>query len=193
MEPIPTDWLSTLDSDSQVIKWRCNSEFVQTDISAQLGFISRLTPKAFERMLGDSQHMPQSFAHWWCYARLSRRNGDAPKPKYPVITKWKSILRKYHSKMLKGRITDFTVISVLKTWLEQLYIDSLLFQDDDVRWNVPRLYVDVVLYNSPKKNMSTRSETCSFIQELGHKIFKERGFKEGEQYWSDVCKQYNMY
>lgn len=192
MEAIPSDWLDTLDSDSQVIKWRSDSGFDQQDIAEQLGFIYRVTPEAFGRMIGDAEHMPQSFAHWWCYARLSRRNGGPSIPKYPLITKWSALLAKYHSKLLKGHVTDFTVISVLKTWLEQLYVDSLLFQDDGQRWNVPRLYGDIVLSNSRLKNMSTRSETCSFIQKLGYGIFKERGFKEGEQYWSNVCERYNV-
>lgn len=192
MEPIPTNWLETLDSDLHVVKWRSSSEFDLIDIEGQLGFISRLTPEAFERMIGSDTSMPQSYPHWWCYLRLSRATTGEESPKYPLISKWKQLLTRHHSKMLKGPPTDFTVISVLKTWLEQLYVDTLLFRDETVRWNVPRLYGDVVLCNGAADSGS-RSATVLFIQKLGVEIFKERGFKEGQEYWSEICKQYTMH
>lgn len=192
MEPIPTNWLETLDSDLHVVKWRSSSKFDLIEIEGQLRFISLLTPEAFERVIGTDTSMPQSYPHWWCYARLSRATSGEESPKYPLISKWKQLLTRHHSKMLRGPLTDFTVISVLKTWLEQLYVDTVLFHDESVRWNVPRLYGDVVLCNG-KADPGSRSATVLFIQKLGVEIFKERGFKEGQEYWSEICKQYTMH
>jgi len=189
LKTIPESWLDTLENDEDVIAWRSSVDFPNS-LTEMLFFIHRHSPRSLERMVGSPEGMPQSFAHWWCYMRVARQE-QLPAPVYKTIEHWKKYIGKYHAKILIGAPTDVSVITVFITWLDQLTSDQILFQDENVRWFVPRKYGDLILCNYKGGSPASRRDTAEFIKAQGHLIFKERGFKEGEQYWTEMCKKYS--
>lgn len=189
LEEIPENWLDTLE-DEDVIQWRSNVDFPNS-LKDMIYFIETHFPATFKRMVGEPSGMPQSFPHWWCYMRISRQKRQ-DFPYYPVLERWKKIIGQHHTKLLKGDVTALSVITVFITWLDQLMSDQILFQDEKVRWFVPRKYGNLILCNHYDQKPASRRETVDFIKGEGLRIFKERGFKEGASYWLELSKKYTF-
>lgn len=202
LSDIPRSWLDTLDKDKDVILWRSDHNFPSPDqerknVVEMLSYIKRHWPKTLSMMMPteDVTDIPQSFPHWWCnmrfYDNVSQKN-----PKYQNLSNWKAQIKDHHygnDKIVKPvEFTDMTVITVFITWLQQLYMDMVLFtHSEKTRKNVPRLYGRSILYNNGDSEVS-RSQTLRFLKAEGLKIFKERGFQEGATYWLDLCQKYTF-
>jgi len=181
-------WMETLTDNKFVCLWIKTPKFPNT-IPLMLSFISRTTPTVLDIMVGSDQDLPQSYAHWWCYTKFQPPPKTAM-PHYPVIERCKDNIRQHHPNLITGNLTDVMVITVLMTWLDQLFIDVVLFKYEKERNNIPRLYNGQVRSDGPSN--SSRHATVAYIIEQGYAIFKERGFKEGFYLWTNICQRYKF-
>lgn len=199
MDNVPSNWKKTLDEDDDVRSWIGHRDFPNT-VQEMIPFISSKFYSSSLRMIEHENQIPQSFANWWCYVRAERirrrQSGDMTEenipPNYPRINRWKHIIREQHSELLNNpdMVSDMDVITVFMTWLDQLYTDIILFQSDERgRSTIPRLHNSRIVKGG---NATSRRETMSFIKKQGHGIFYERGFLEGQTFWKQICKKYNI-
>ena len=193
LEHVPENWLQTIEKDTMVKKWLQNTEhtFPTTDLSSMLSHVKRYYNKDFDRMVVFEGGIPQSFVHWWCRNLLSTIQSKQI-VQYPTLERCLSNIRQDHKHLYDiEHLTEVGVITVLKTWLSILYTDIVLYNNENTRKNVPRLYCGKVICASKGTPMS-RKETMEFIMKSGLEIFKERGFQQGEEYWLDLCKKYKI-
>ena len=188
LEHVPESWLETMEKDDMVKKWLQNTEhtFPTTDLRSMISYIKRHYNKDFDRIVVFGDGIPQSFAHWWCRCLLSTIHSTKI-DQYPILERCLTNIREDHEHFCDTEhLSEVGVISVLKTWLSILYTDIILYNNETPRKNIPRLYCGKVICLSKGTPMSRR-KTMSFIMDQGLEIFKERGFKEGEEYWIEIA------
>jgi len=199
-EVVPTYWKGLKETDDDVQAWTASPHFPDT-LPQMLQFIHTHHSKATDRMLDSS--LPQSFVHWWCNVRTTRRSVvkdtldgteenppqweiDIP-PRYPNLLRWHRIIAEHHQSLIPTELSDTDVITVFITWMGQLQTDIVLFDNEEGRATLPRLQEDTIKCGG---SHTTRRQTIDYIKKEGALIFKERGFKEGVQYWNTLCTKY---
>ena len=154
--------------------------------------------------------IPQSYLHWWCHTYFLIIN-DSKQDIYPVlgktlkynyISEWNKLERQEpETKQDDTSDSEIELIAIFELWLEILFLDITLYNDEKRRKKVPRLRKDneqIVWHNNAGKpyeysrEYATRLETLKFILRLGSKIFSERGYVEGVQYWDEICKKFSI-
>lgn len=192
-EDVPLKWIDTLENDKMVRKWTQKTDDVMPVDSPNniISYIKRHFGSDLNRIIVSESSIPQSFVHWWSRMFFDRLEGFTT-AQYPCILKWIKDIKRDHPTFYKSdTISEVGVISVLTTWMDILYTDMILYEDENTRSNVPRLYCGKILCKHREKPMS-RAQTLQFIMEEGHKIFEERGFNEGIEYWKALCNKYKI-
>lgn len=159
------NWLAS----EEMVTWLSDTDFPYTTIEQMLEYIRIKWPVAFENVVLLDNKMPQSYAHWWCHCRANYRKTKEAVPKY------------------RGGSTE--QISTYLTWLDMLAIDISILKDEIHHEGVPRLYGNEILFfkGDPTKRHSRRA-TVKFIVNQGNKVFEQRGFFEGLQWWKKQCQ-----
>jgi len=174
------NWLE----QEETFEWLSETDLPASNSHNMLRYIRVKWPEAFQKPAPVHGKMPQSFAHWWVYSRLSD-----PQPfKYPTIEYWSSI-----SSDWQGSGTGADIIAMFKTWLDMLFIDITSFEDENHREGVPRLYnisgqARIYCVKNAKQKRASRRLTAKYIVQQGMGIFQERGFTEGLEWWVQECK-----
>ena len=203
-EKVPDDWLDTLD-EPPVSNWFDNENYPM-DRSKEdiIKFLKQKKDPALGRFVTeDDDDLPQSFVHWWLYTRDARRiataNDEEPEdawPEYPTLEKWLPIVEEWKTKNAEDdEIDDVThadIFGTFKAWLDILFVDISVYDNEDQRDSVPRRLDDIVVWEDAAE-VRTRKETMDFIICEGLKIMKERGWTDGYDYWKKECKKYLVF
>lgn len=175
-----TNWFE----QEETFEWLSDTDLPASGSRNMLRYIRAKWPSAFQKQAPVADQMPQSFAHWWVYSRIS----DVVPFKYPTIEYWSSTASDW-----QGKGTGADIIAMFKTWFDLLLIDITSFEDEHHREGVPRLYnidgqAHIYYYKNVKKKRASRRLTVKYIVEQGMGIFQERGFTEGLEWWTKECK-----
>lgn len=209
-EKVPGDWLQTLDVPP-VSGWFDNENYPM-DRSKEdiIKFLKQKKDTALGRFVTENNNdLPQSYVHWWLYTRDARRtanangkdaNGKEPddaRPEYPTLEKWLPIVGKWKTQNAEDDVThaDVThadIFGTFKAWLDILFVDMTVYDNEDQRKGVPRRIDNTVMWE-PQARVLTRKETMDFIICEGLKIMKERGWTDGYDYWKRECKKYLVF
>jgi len=185
---VPERWFDTLE-ESPVVEWLDDEDFPFTTTKAMIRYLKGRRSAALKRLLVQENDIPQSFAHWWCHTRVSRRQGSEG-PMYAMIEKWLSVCAAWKN----ADTTPVDIIGTFKVWLDILFIDLSVYEDERQRPNVPRLYGQHIRWhhgiNTVVGPKTTRLDAVEFIMAQGLVLFQERGWKEGETYWKSECNKY---
>jgi hypothetical protein len=175
----PNDWFQT----PELKTWLADPQLPITSIPSMLNYIQVHFYKDDPCRIIDDGSLPQSYAHWWCYSRLSAMQNNMTWH-YPILERWKAIAEDY-----KGSNSNNDVFALLYNWLDMLSLDRLVLDNEEIRAGVPRLSGGRIVFDSVRATAS-RQETVTYLIEQGAAIFEERGWKEGLQYWNTDCKKY---
>jgi len=211
---VPDKWLDTLDKPP-VSAWLNNENYpMGTDHSKEdvLTFLKQKKDTTLRQFVtdneGDEDNLPQSFAHWWLYTRDGRRtnvrNGRAPdgaRPVYPTLEKWLIIvqrtLRDRDRVRLRDRVTHGDIFGTFTAWLDLLFVDMSVYDNENRRDGVPRRVQSGVVWESKRKvgthQVGTRKESMEFIVGEGLEIMLERGWTVGYDWWKKECKHYLVF
>lgn len=184
---MPSDWMDTLE-DEPVVTWLEDDDFPFSTSESMIQYLRRHYKKDVGTLIVSDAIMPQSFAHWWCRVRVTRRDGRTT-PDYPTLTKWLSIVYEWRGE----DTTPNDVFGTFKAWLDILFLDMTIYEDEAARHGVPRQIGDGVQWHGRRRNAKTRLETMRFIVNEGLEIFRERGWSDGYEYWNEECKKYNLF
>lgn len=182
-------WFETLE-DSPVRDWLDDDEFPFDTAENMIAYLSKHDVDALKRLLVDDSNIPQSFVHWWCHVRVARRDGPE-RPVYSCLESWLPVVARWK----KSDCQPTDVIGTFKVWMDLLFVDITVYDDENQRPNVPRLKNGAIHWRKrPKKTTleKTRKDTLQFIMDQGHEIFRERGWIEGQLYWKSQCKKYSV-
>lgn len=190
--------ISFLVETKNMKKWLDDIHFPYKDPTDMLTYLKNKDSTLFQNMIiqQDNGELPQSYAHWWCYQRIQRSNSG---PSYPVQNKWLNINREWNetnagaeTKTIDNPTTSGTSIFAMFTcWLDILYVDIVLYSDENRRENVPRLYASGIQWQPQgRETPKSRRETIQYILQQSNEIFLERGFTEGYTYWQKNTKKY---
>ncbi len=213
--------LKNIDFEGRWLYW---PELCEMSPARMISFLKNKEETAFIASkiivsFGDDK-IPQSYLHWWCHTYFLIINGfnQGVYPvlgealKYNYISHWNQLERqetsaeanvesKYPSESYHDESADSEIelIAILELWLEILFLDISLRDDEEMRKKVPRLKKngDQIVWHDrpdpkPPRKYATRLETLKFILRLGSKIFSERGYVEGVQYWDEICKKFSI-
>lgn len=194
LEAIPESWLDLLENNAMVQKWHretTNGTLPTDDVESLISYIKYHYEEDAHLMIGSEDGLPQSFVHWWSYICLGDDDSFST-PEYPALHHWHQNIGEHHSDLYPKKIlTDMGVIAVMMTLMDILFTDLVLFEKERPYSKIPRLYCgQVVCENSGRP--STRADTLQYIMDGGLAIFRERGFKGGEKYWTTICEQYKV-
>jgi len=192
LEAIPENWMDLLESDDTVKRWHRETDngTLPTDsVESLISYIEYYYKEDTHRMIGSSEGLPQSFVNWWCYICLG--DDSFSKPVYPAMKHWHGNIMEHHAELYNGDLTEIAVLTVMTTWLDLLFTDMILFENERPYSKIPRLYCGTVVCTK-KGCSSTRVDTMQYIMDGGRQIFRERGFKGGEKYWTTICEKYKM-
>jgi hypothetical protein len=196
LEPIPKNWIALLENDNMVQRWHRETEngTLPTETAQQtISYIQRHYNQDTHRMIGTQDGMPQCFVHWWSHMLIGQVS-DLYSFEYPVMKHWRDNIEKKHREFYSGELTDIGVITIMETWIDIIFTDMVLFEDEwgeSHRSKIPRLYCGEVVCVFEEKP-ATRAHTLEYIKAGGTAIFRERGFKEGEEYWKHICTKYTL-
>lgn len=196
LESIPDNWIDLLETDDMVKSWHRdtqNGTLPTTDVHKMISYLEKYYPEDCKRMVAEPNGLPQSFVYWWCHRLVDAAAGSAP-GKYPVLTHWTTNIAEDHKELCPSVLpNDVLVITVMTTWMDILFTDIILFDNEDIRSKIPRMYCNKRLRcGSQTVEPSSRRNTLKYIMQGGLSIFRERGFKEGEEYWKHLCKKYKI-
>ena len=142
---------------------------------------------ALSTMVISDDEMPQSYAHWWC---MSRQIFPQKLFRYPTLAKWDATQKEWWN----NEAEQGGVIAMFQSWLDLVGLDVRIFDDDGYRKGIPRLTRMNTIYipdeNREYDDGPTREDTIRFIVKEGEKIFKERGWTKGEEYWQSYTKHF---
>jgi hypothetical protein len=196
LEVIPDNWIDLLETDEMVKSWHRdtqNGTLPTADVQQTISYIERHYPEDCKRMIAKPDGLPQSFVCWWCHSLHSEIYGH--RPHYPALNHWLQNIKQDHKDLCdQTEMDEVLVITVLATWLDILFTDIILFDNEKIRSKIPRMYcnqqnnIRCGQWEAP----SSRRDTLNYIIQGGLSIFKERGFKEGEEYWKNLCKKYKI-
>jgi hypothetical protein len=204
-EKVPDNWLDTLDKPP-VSVWFDNENYPM-DRSKEdiIKFLKQKKDTALGRFVTeDVDDLPQSFVHWWLYTRDARRTANAngeelddARPEYPTLVKWLLIVQEWKTQnaeddVTKDDVTHADIFGTFKAWLDILFVDMTVYDNEDQRKGVPRRIDNTVMWESQAR-VRTRKETMDFIICEGLKIMKERGWTDGYDYWKRECKKYLVF
>lgn len=194
LEAIPEDWLDLLENNAMVQKWHRETEngtLPTDDVESLISYIEYYYKEDTYRMIGSSDGLPQSFVYWWSYICLGD-DVSFSNPEYPAMKHWRTNIREHHSDLYtSAELTEICVITVMMTLMDILFTDLVLFEKERPHSKIPRLYCGQVVC-SKNRCPSTRADTLQYIMDGGLAIFRERGFKGGEKYWTTICEQYKV-
>lgn len=162
------NWLAS----KEMTDWLGDVDFPYTTAQAMIRYIRVQWPTLSRNMVIMDGQLPQSYVYWWCHCRENYRQTRVATPTYQCFEKW----------------NNPDIVSTFLTWLDLLYIDITILNDEMHREGVPRLYGEHVLFvKSDPEKRRTRRETVQYIVTQGSVIFKERGFTEGLHWWEEKC------
>jgi len=183
---VPERWFDTLEMP-EIVEWLSDKNFPYDNAYHMVSYLKRKRAAGFERVVLDTSQVPQSFVHWWCHMRVARRTGLRV-PEYTHMQKWLPRITKWK----KGPARPEDVIGTFKVWLDILFLDISMYEDEFKRPNVPRRAGDDDIQWDEDGALAeyTRVETVQYVMNQGLAIFKERGWKDGASYWKRECKKY---
>ena len=171
----------------EMYTWLSDTQFPHTTEAEMLQYIRAKWPEAMAKRVVIDKSIPQSYAHWWTKCRARYRTDQKPEAVYDLIEYWRPVASDWLE--IKSD-SDEDIIAMFKTWLDLLFIDITAFEDEHHREGVPRVYPDgaVLFVKRSATKKATRRATVRFIVQQGQRIFEERGFEEGLQWWNEECK-----
>lgn len=174
----------------EMYTWLSDTQFPTSNEEAMLQYIRAKWPEAMDKRIVIDKSIPQSYAHWWTKCRVSYSQDRKPVAVYELIEYWRPVASAWLE--IKSD-SDEDIIAMFKTWLDLLLIDITTFDDEHHRKGVPRLYPDgsMLFVKRASSKKATRRATVQFIIKQGQKIFEERGFTEGLEWWNNECKMIN--
>lgn len=194
MDPQET-WLGEA-KKTEIQTWLNDIHLPYNDPILAVRYISNTKTKLFQQMVVEHEEMPQSYVHWWCYMRQARRQGFFS---YPIYQKWIEILNQWNetheaveSKTSQSKLDYVAMFAMFTCWLDMLYLDLTIYDDEGQRPSMPRLYADGIHWQGGQQQAKSRRETIEFIIQQSSMIFKERGWNEGLQYWLENTKKYKI-
>lgn len=193
LEPIPESWIDLLENNEMVQKWHRETEngTLPTDsVKSLISYIEDYYKEDMYKMIGSEDGLSQSFVHWWSFICLGDDDSFS-NPEYPAMKHWRNNIREHHDHLYEGELTEICVITIMATWMDLLFTDLILFEKERPHSMIPRLYCGEVVCRK-NGDLSTRANTLQYIMDGGLEIFRERGFKGGEKYWSTICEKYKM-
>ena len=203
-EKVPDDWLDTLDHPP-VSGWFDNENYPMDHSKEDiLKFLKQKKDPALGRFVTeDDDDLPQSFAHWWLSTRDARRTANAndeelndARPEYPTLEKWLPIVEKWKTPNAEDdeidNVAHADIFGTFKAWLDILFVDMSVYDNEDQREHVPRRLDEMVVWEA-QAGVRTRIESMEFIISEGLKIMKERGWTDGYDYWKRESKKYLVF
>jgi len=195
------DQINWIDQAKNMEKWLQDIHFPFKNPKDMIHYIENKDPSLFNHMIvqTDPGELPQSYAHWWCYMRIGRRETPAKtQPLYPTYEKWHNVNNAWNKTNLSAETKTMdnpttngaSIFAMFTCWLDMLYIDSVLYADERTRTNIPRLYGDKILWENNGQTPKSRKETTRYILQQSNEIFYERGFKQGLAYWQKYTQKY---
>lgn len=194
---LPNDWESTLTPGSDESTWLNDSNLPcksALDMARDLEKKYESAAQAVGRMFVDHTEIPISYLHWWCHVYCTKVHADKP-----LIDYWLKVAaiwaKQDNSVESKSRVlTGQNVIGMFKLWLDILFLDITLYDNENIRPNVPRLVNNTIRWHSKtiRGTKTTRLETLRYIINEGYALFEERGWKEGKVYWENECKRFSV-
>ena len=181
-------WVQTLDS-APVSNWLDDIRFPYESAEKMIEYLKSKQDPSLSNMIQMNNEMPQSFAHWWCYLREQHHQRVIGEPLYPRLEHWRPIVFKWRQE----HATSVDVIATFVLWMDLLLVDLVTYDDEDQRPNVPRKTNHGIVWNTTSQEIGTRKETMTFLMDEARACMQERGFKEGETYWNEKCKQYLIF
>ena len=183
---------------SQVVKsptwsidehWTNDVQFPYTNPTDAIQYITAKWPEKLKTSVVIPGTIPQSYVYWWCHCRddFRKRRTYPPIASYTRLERWRPAARKW---LNTDSVDDTDIIVMFKTWLDLLFIDLTVFNDELHREGVPCLHTNGIVSDIkiPGIKHVTRRNTVKFIAQQGSAIFKERGFTEGLKWWLQECK-----
>lgn len=190
-----TKWLEEA-KKTEIQTWLNDIHLPYDDPRLAVQYISNTKTQLFKKILTINDEMPQSYVHWWCYMRQARRQGFFS---YPIYQKWLDVLNQWNethedieSKTTPSKLNYVSMFAMFTCWLDMLYLDLTLYDDEGQRPSIPRLYTNGIQWQVNEQKAKSRKETIEFIIQQSSAIFKERGWNEGLQYWLENTKKYKI-
>ncbi len=180
---VPKRWFDTLEM-AAVVDWLSDENFPIDTAENMVTHLRHKRVPEFNQLLIDKTHFPQSFVHWWCHMRVARRI-NLNTPAYAHMDKWLPRVMVWKKKAARPE----DVIGTFKIWLDILFLDVSMYEDETHRPRVPRRVGDDIQWDGESTDY-TRVDTIKYIMDQGLAIFKERGWKDGASYWKRECKKY---
>lgn len=187
VDDIPENWFDT----PEISTWLASRDFPFDTVENMLSYLKAKFDYSVNFRLIDEE-FPQSYAHWWCYCRISVIQNKDAIATYPKLQKWSNIIRSVN-KIDDVDISPYKIFGTIENWLDMLTFDILLFTDENQRENIPRIDENNnIILNHTNKTLQNRKKTIQYIINEGASIFNERGWKDGHKYWLTKCKKYNI-
>ena len=183
------EWLSTT-NQQPAAGWLADIDFPYKDAHDMIRYIQSRGLQDDARMVtsnGDTD-LPQAFVHWWCHMRVERRRNPGKAPRYACLEKWRPIVSRWQG----NQANSIDVFGTFNVWLDILFMDLTVYESEVPRERVPRKYGDTIRWDGMGEP-DTRMATLNYIIEQGVRIFEERGWVEGADYWKEKCKQYLVF
>ena len=200
-EKVPDDWLTTLDQPP-VNRWLENENYPMGDDKTKediLNYLKQKKDTALQTIVVEADDdLPQSFAHWWCYTRDARRemmamgeDPDTASPQYSILNKWLDVVEDWKDD--DNIVTHADIFGTFKAWLDILFVDMTVYDDEEQRDGVPRRSDDTIVWSGDDMAVKSRKETMKYIICQGLSIMEERGWSDGYNYWESECKKYLVF
>lgn len=179
-------WEDTL----EITTWLADENFPYGSAESMIEYAKFKWPDKMHEWVESDGAMPQSYTHWWCHSRVAYiTHGTVV---YDRMDAWKEVAQVWNM----AEASDMDVITMFKTWLEMLYVDRLMFDDEFAREDIPRLYIvdgqSVVAWSKlDASTRQSRKQTSKYIIAQGHQLFNERGFVDGTTWWEKECIKYH--
>lgn len=187
---VPSDWASTGDT-LPVSKWLADDRLpIDAAPAEMILYIKSKFSDDFGHILLKENTLPQDFVHWWCHMAKYDPE-DKPVSIYPTLSWWIPIIGKW----LGRNASASDVFGTFRAWLDILFLDQTVYQNEHVRLNVPRKYKRTIHWIKQPGNKipESRLSTMNYIIEQGLGIFEERGWTEGYNYWKEETKKYELF
>tara|TARA_B110000008_G_scaffold17534_1_gene16296 strand:+ start:5223 stop:5804 length:582 start_codon:yes stop_codon:yes gene_type:complete len=187
---VPSDWAATGDK-LPVSNWLADDKLpIDRSAEEMIQYLKGHYSSDFGHMIHSTGSIPQDFVHWWCYMGKAHFEEDH-RTIYPTLKLWLPIVSKWLGR--QARPSD--IFGTFKAWLDILFLDQTVYDNEDVRPNVPRKYAGQVYWmkQPSEKKPQTRLDTMQYIIQQGFEIFSERGWSEGYKYWQYETKNYELF
>ena len=180
---VPENWFET----PEITTWLAFRDFPFNSVENMVAYIrARFQFPEYFRLIDEK--FPQSYAHWWCHCRMAAIQNKEAVAVYPKLQKWCDVLA-----VNNGHSSPYQIFGIMEGYLDMLALDIVLFPDEKQRENIPRIDVNNnFIMKHTNETLQTREKTIQYLIEEGASIFKERGWKDGYNYWLQKCQKYNV-